>query len=81
VPKIQLDNIEYNTEDLSERAQATLKTLQFLEIQLQKLNNEIEIYQTAKRQYLYAIKAEIKSQDIEPVTQEYKSENQSSVSD
>lgn len=81
MPKIQLDNIEYNTEDLSERAQAALKTLQFLEIQLQKLNNEIAIYQTARKQYVYAIEAEIKSGGIAPATPEYKSENPSFVSD
>ena len=61
MPKIKLDEIEYNTEDLSERGQATLKSLQFLETQMQKLRNEIAVYQTAQQTYVAALKAEIKS--------------------
>ena len=70
MPKIKLDDVEYNTEDLSEHAQATLKSLQFLEIQLKKINNEIAIYQTARSQYLAMIKDEIVNLGIEPVTSE-----------
>ena len=68
MPKIKLDEIEYNTEDLSERGQATLKSLQFLE--MQKLRNEIAVYQTAQQTYVAALKAEIKSSGIEPLPAE-----------
>jgi len=67
LPKIKLDEIEYNTEDLSERGQANLKSLQFLEVQMQKLRSEIAVYQTAQQTYVAALKAEIKSSDIEPL--------------
>ncbi|HAJ83890.1 MAG TPA: hypothetical protein DCM25_03940 [Rhodobacteraceae bacterium] len=67
MPKIKLDEIEYNTEDLSERGQANLKSLQFLEVQMQKLHSEIAVYQTAQQTYVAALKAEIKSSGIEPL--------------
>jgi hypothetical protein len=74
MPKIKLDDIDYNTEDLSEHGQATLKSLQFLEVQLQKLKNEIAIYQTAKSTFVAALKAEIKKSGVEPIPTEDTSE-------
>ena len=70
MPKLKLDDIEYNTEDLSEEGKATLKSLQFLELQIQKLRNEIAIYNTAKQVYVAALAAEIKDNGIEPRAQE-----------
>ena len=70
MPKIKLDNIEYNTEDLSESGQATLRSLQFLETQLQKLRNEIAVYQTAQQTYVAALKAEIGNAGIQPVVKD-----------
>ena len=69
MPKIKLDDIEYNTEDLSEHGLATLKSLQFLEAQLQKLKNEIAVYQTAQRTYVAALKAEIQKSGIQPISE------------
>ncbi|XXK34585.1 hypothetical protein ACMAY8_18390 [Rhodobacteraceae bacterium nBUS_22] len=74
MPKIKLDDIEYNTEDLSDHGQAVLKSLQFLEVQLQKLKNEIGVYQTAQRTYAAALKAEIKKSGVEPIPTEDTSE-------
>ena len=51
MPKIKIDEMEYNTEDLSEEGLAQLRSLQFLETQMQKLRNEIAVYQTAQRTY------------------------------
>ena len=67
MPKLTLDEIEYNTEDLSERGQATLQSLQFLEIQLKKLKNEVSVYQTAQRTYLAALKEEISRAGVKPL--------------
>ena len=69
MPKLKLDDIEYNTEDLSEKGKATLNSLQFVELQIQKLRNEIAIYNTAKQVYVAALAAEIKDNGIEPVAQ------------
>lgn len=67
MPKITIDEIEYNTEDLTENGRAQLASLQFLEGQMHKLRNEIAVYQTAQRTYLAALKAEIEKSGIQPV--------------
>ena len=59
MPKITIDEIEYNTEDLSDNGKAQLASLQFLEVQMQKLKSEIAVYQTARISYVNALKAEL----------------------
>ena len=59
MPKITVDGIEYNTEDLTDNGKAQLASLQFLEVQMNKLRNEIAVFQTAKAAYLQALKAEL----------------------
>ena len=60
MPKITVDGIEYNTEDLSDNGKAQLASLQFLEVQMEKLRGEIAVYQTARNSYVAALKAELK---------------------
>ena len=60
MPKITLDDIEYNTEDFSDNAKAQYASLQFLEVQMNKLKSEIAVYQTARQAYITALKAELK---------------------
>ncbi len=59
MPKITVDGIEYNTEDLSENGKAQLASLQFLENQMKKLKSEIAVYQTAHSSYAAALKSEL----------------------
>jgi hypothetical protein len=59
MPKITVDGIEYNTEDLSDNGKAQLASLQFLEAQITKIKNEIAVYQTAKNAYISALKLEL----------------------
>ena len=59
MPKITVDDIEYNSEDLSDNGKAQLASLQFLEAQLAKLQSEIAVYQTAKSAYVSALKVEL----------------------
>jgi hypothetical protein len=59
MPKIKVGELEYNTEDLSDNGKAQLASLQFLEVQMQKLKNEIAVYQTARVGYVAALKAEL----------------------
>ena len=59
MPKITVDDIEYNTEDLSENGRAQLASLQFLEAQMNKLKAEIAVYQTARNSYIASLKAEL----------------------
>ena len=61
MPKITVDGIEYNTEDLTDNGKAQLASLQFLEAQMNKLKNEIAVYNTAKNSYIAALKDELKS--------------------
>ena len=59
MPKITVDDVEYNTEDLSENGKAQLASLQFLEVQMNKLKSEISVYQTARNLYISTLKAEL----------------------
>ena len=59
MPKITVDGIEYDTENLSTNGKAQLASLQFLEVQMQKLKNNIAVYQTARAGYAAALKAEL----------------------
>lgn len=59
MPKITVDGIDYNTEDLTDNGKAQLASLQFLEQQMIKLKSEIAVYQTARNAYAQALKAEL----------------------
>lgn len=59
MPKITIDGIEYNTEDLSDNGKAQLASLQFLEVQMNKIKSEIAVYQTARNSYYAALKSEL----------------------
>ena len=66
MPKITIDKIEYNTEDLTENGKAQLASLQFLEGQMKTIQNEMAVYQTAQRTYVALLKAEIEKSGIQP---------------
>ena len=51
MPKITLDDIEFNSEDLSENGQRILTSLQFTEIKIKNLTDEIAVLSTAKNSY------------------------------
>lgn len=69
MPKVTVDDIEYNTEDLTETGRATLASLQFLENQMQKVRNEMSVYRVAQSSYIAALKVEIEKSDVKPITQ------------
>ena len=60
MPKITIDGIEYNSEDLSDNGKAQLASLQFLEMQMNKIKAEIAVYQTARNSYYAALQTELK---------------------
>ena len=70
MPKIKIDDLEYNTEDLSETGLEQLRSLQFLETQMLHMRNEITVYQVAQSTYLSKLKAEIEELGIEPSDKE-----------
>ena len=59
MPNIKIDDIDYNTEDLSDNGKAQLASLQFLEVQMARLKSEIAVYQTARNSYVAALKSEL----------------------
>ena len=61
MPKITIDDIEYNTEDLSDNGKAQLASLQFLEVQMKKIQLEIAIYQTARNAYMTVLKQDLET--------------------
>ena len=63
MPKITVDGIEYNTEDLTENGKSQLASLQFLEVQMNKIKSEIAVYQTARNSYVAAQKAELEKKE------------------
>lgn len=57
--KITIDDVEYNLDDLSDDAKAQLMNIQFVDAQLQQLNNELAVSDTARIGYTNALKGEL----------------------
>ena len=57
--KIIIDDVEYNLDDISDNAKAQLANVQFVDTQLQQLNNEWAVSDTARIGYTNALKAEL----------------------
>jgi hypothetical protein len=70
MPKLKLDDVEYNTEDMSEEALAQVRSLQFLEVKLNELRQEIAVCKTAQIAYLTEFKRMIDEGGIQPVAEE-----------
>ena len=65
MPKITIDGIEYNTEDMSEDALGQVRSLQFVENQVQRLQAEINIYKTARQAYARALQKNLPETNVE----------------
>ncbi|MEI4234181.1 hypothetical protein [Roseovarius sp. D22-M7] len=65
MPKITVDGTDYHTEDLNDNGKAQLASLQFLEAQMQKLRNEITVFETARQTYVNSLKAELNQSQSE----------------
>ena len=57
--KITIDEVEYNLGDLSDTAKAQIANIQFVDAQIQQLNNEWAVADTARMGYTSALKAEL----------------------
>ncbi len=69
MPKITIDGIDYHTEDLSDNGKAQLASLQFLEIQINRIRNEITIFETARKSYASALVADMHKNGVAPIAQ------------
>ena len=56
---VNIDGIDYNLGDLSDNAKAQLLNIQFVDAQIQQLNNEWAVADTARIGYTNALKAEL----------------------
>jgi hypothetical protein len=54
---IKIDNIEYDTDKLSDEAKAQLVSLQFCDQELARLQAQAAAYQTARMAYAKALQA------------------------
>ena len=57
--KFKIDDKEYETESLNDRAKAALASLQFVTDRLQELNNMQAVMQRAKNSYVESLKQEM----------------------
>ena len=59
MPKIKIDDKEYDTDDLSDNAKAQVESLRFNDLHMQRLRNELAIADTARVAYTNALKVEL----------------------
>ena len=55
MPTIKIDNVEYDTDKLSDEAKAQLVSIQFCDQELQRLQAQAAAYQTARLAYAKAL--------------------------
>jgi hypothetical protein len=56
---VTIDNVEYDVTKLTESAKAQLSSIRFVDMQLQQLNNELAVADTARICYTKALKSEL----------------------
>ncbi len=56
MPTIKIDNVDYDTDTLSNEAKAQLISMQFCDQELQRLQLQTAVYQTARMAYARAMK-------------------------
>jgi hypothetical protein len=69
MPKIVIDEIEYNTENLTENGKGQLASLQFLQTKMVDIQNTLAIYRTAQEVYLKVLEEELKNTGITPISE------------
>jgi hypothetical protein len=61
MPTIKIDNIDYDADTLSEEAKAQLVSLQFCDAELQRLQAQAAVLQTARGAYSKSLQAALPS--------------------
>mgnify|MGYP001275047951 CR=1 FL=1 len=56
---IKIDDVEYDSENLSENAKGQVVSLQFVQSEINRLKSQIAVYQTAAASYTSALKNEL----------------------
>lgn len=55
MPIIKIDNKEYELDTLSDETKGQLASLQFVDAELQRLNSQAAVLQTARKAYVKAL--------------------------
>ena len=63
--KISIDGVEYVWDELSDSAKAQVTNIQFVDAQIQQLNNEWAVADTARIGYTRALKAELEKAEVD----------------
>ena len=69
MPTIKIDNQDYELDQLSEEAKAQLASLQFVDAELQRLNAQAAVLQTARMAYCKALSEALAASDDLVITQ------------
>ena len=59
MPTIKIDDVEYDSDNLSETAKAQVVSLQFCQAEINKIKSQLAVYQTAAAGYTSALKSEL----------------------
>ena len=62
MPKITIDEKEYETDDMSDEAKAQLQSLQFVDNEIAREQSKIAALQTARNAYAQALQKELESE-------------------
>lgn len=58
-PKLNIDGVEYNLDELTQAAREQVANIQFVDAQIQQLNNEWAVADTARIGYTRALKSDL----------------------
>ena len=64
MPIIKIDNIDYDTDKLSDEAKAQLASIQFCDQELQRLQGLAAALQTARQTYAKALQAALPAEPL-----------------
>jgi len=67
MPIIKIDEIDYELDHLSEEAKAQLVSIQFIDNEVQRMNAQLAVLQTARMAYSNALKSALPSTDMSGV--------------
>ena len=59
ISKVNIDGVEYKLDELSQEAREQLTNIQFVDAQIQQLNNEWAVADTARIGYTRALNTEL----------------------
>jgi hypothetical protein len=61
--KVTIDNVEYDTDSMSDDALASLQSIQFVDGELAKVNAMLSVMNTARNAYFSALQQQLSNAD------------------